>query len=145
MAHHLERLDQPAAFPADAGRLCFADEAAIDFPSVHAAVSRIREAFVGEGGDRPIEIPVAIGRFDARVGREVVVTVPLRHMCGSCGGRGEVWAESCPACGGCGDALEARDITLVVPPGVRDGSRVRVRVGRRFCPPTHVVLLVSIR
>jgi DnaJ-class molecular chaperone len=56
-----------------------------------------------------------------------------------------VWADPCVACEGRGDALEARDVTLIVPPGVRDGSRVRARVGRRLGPLTHLVLLVSVR
>jgi molecular chaperone DnaJ len=78
-------------------------------------------------------------------GREVVLSLPLRRTCAACGGRGEVWADPCATCAGAGDAVESHDVTIVVPPGVRQGSRVRARVGVRHAPVTHLVLQISIR
>jgi molecular chaperone DnaJ len=145
MAHYLQRLDHHAAFPADAGRVCFADEAAIDFPSVRAAVARICEALAGATEARPIDVPLTLSPGDARRGLEVVLSVPLRQTCAACGGRGEIWADPCVTCAGAGDAVASHDVTIAVAPGVRDGSRVRARVGVRHAPVTHVVLHISVR
>ena len=83
MAHHLQRLDQHAAFPADAGRVCFADEAAIDFPSVRAAVARICDALTAASETGPLEVAVTLSRGDAFArarGRPVAAAAP--DVCG---------------------------------------------------------------
>jgi molecular chaperone DnaJ len=47
--------------------------------------------------------------------------------CPDCHGRGQVAAEHCDACGGSGRAETQQDITVHIPPGIRDGQVVRVR------------------
>jgi hypothetical protein len=145
MAHDLERLGHDAAYPADAARACFADEAAIDFPSLDAAVARMREAFAdGAGSDRIVEAHVTLSCADARRGREVVVTVPVRRTCTVCGGRGESWSEPCAACAGAGDSLEERALAVAVPPGIRDGARLRVALRPPRALEAEVLLRVSV-
>jgi hypothetical protein len=145
MPHDLQRLDHDAAPPTDFGRTCFADEAAIDFPSVRPVVERMRDAFLGDAGRQRLEALVEISAAEAARGREVVVTVPIRSTCRACGGRGEVWGDPCEACRGEGDSVAPREVAVTVPPGVVHGSRVRLTVNARHSPSTYVVLRIGIR
>ena len=77
-------------------------------------------------------------------GREVVVTIPVRRLCAGCGGRGETWSEPCVACGGAGDALEERALPVAVPPGIRDGARLRITFGVRRSLETEILLTISV-
>src|SRR5690554_3418484 len=105
MPHDLQRLDHNAAYPADVGRVCFADEVGIDFPSVRAAVERMRDGFLSGAGDEapPLDIPVVLTPGEAVRGRELTLTLPIRRTCASCGGRGEVWGDVCVPCRGVGE------------------------------------------
>ncbi len=49
------------------------------------------------------------------------------RTCPRCGGAGHVLPDPCPACGGSGSVRATREISVRVPPGVRDGQRIRVR------------------
>ena len=73
-----------------------------------------------------------------------IVTVPLRRTCAACGGRGETWSEPCAACGGLGDALDERAVPVALPPGIRDGARLRLTLGPRRSVPTEILVLVSV-
>ena len=89
-------------------RECFADEVAIDFPSVdrcrRAPARRVsrREARAETTG--ALETPetltteVSLSRRDATMGTVVPLDVPVRGTCAPCGGRGEIWTEPCPEC-----------------------------------------------
>jgi hypothetical protein len=110
-------------------RDCFADEIAIDFPSVNPLVERVRAAFLGERpGVDTLTTEIALSRREAALGVVVSLDVPIRAACDACGGRGEVWTDLCTACRGTGDALEHHPVKLSVPRGVLDGARFRLRV-----------------
>ncbi len=51
----------------------------------------------------------------------------IHRPCPSCGGNGQVIAESCPECGGSGQVASRRTIDVRIPPGVGDGSQIRLR------------------
>jgi hypothetical protein len=140
----LPRVDRLAAYPADPGRACFADEAGIDFPALAVAVERMRHAFVGAEGSPAIDIPLGIGRGSAQRGGDVSVQLPVRRTCERCGGRGEAWDEPCGPCGGAGLTEETRDVTIALPRGVADGDRLLVRLGGRHVVPTAVTLHVTL-
>ncbi|HYH49009.1 MAG TPA: DnaJ domain-containing protein [Acidimicrobiia bacterium] len=53
--------------------------------------------------------------------------IPVRHICRSCGGRGRPTARACPACSATGTVTSTRPLKVRVPPGVRDGARLRIR------------------
>ena len=124
---------------------CFADEVAIDFPSVAPAVDRIRRAFLAE--ERPVTFSAAIqlSRRDATVGATVPLEVPVRCTCTRCGGRGESWAESCARCHGKGTELLRRLLQVTVPAGVSDGASFSFTVTARHSPPTRIILSVALR
>jgi len=127
-------------------RDCFADEIAIDFPSVRPLAEREREAFLGERSDlEMLTAELQLSKQDASRGAVVPLEVPLKGTCRSCGGRGETWTEPCTACCGTGDALVHHPVRLSVPPGVTDGARFRFRVSSPHATPVRVEIRVAIR
>jgi len=125
---------------------CFADETAIDFPSVDRLVRRVRDAFLGERSPADtLTTEVSLSRRDASSGLVVPLDVPLRGTCAGCGGRGEVWTEPCTLCLGTGDATVYHPIRLNVPPGVPDGARFCFRVRSPHAAPVRVEVRVAVR
>ena len=131
----------PAAAPD-----CFADEIAIDFPSLDSMVDRIRTAFLEE--HQPADLlsrELALSTREARRGLVVPLDVPMHGTCRECGGHGETWTGECEPCGGTGGTLVHHPVRVSVPPGVSDGSRVRFRVTAPDASPVRVELRVAIR
>jgi hypothetical protein len=145
MAHKFPELEHEAPLRADAGRVCFADEVAIDFPSVRPAVERMRNAFLGATVEPPVRLEVALSRAQALLGTDVRLELPIRRTCANCGGRGEVWNDLCEACEGVGHAAQRQVLEVAMPPGIRDGARVCLTVSPRQAPTTRVELHVTIR
>lgn len=48
------------------------------------------------------------------------------ESCPDCGGEGRAVSSDCPECGGAGSVTEERVVNVRIPPGVEDGSRLRV-------------------
>ena len=134
------------AMPLARANRWFDDEIAIDFPSLHAAVERMRASFVAasSAGDpaRQLCTELHLSPREAFNGVTVPVEVPVRKLCLSCGGRGEIWSDPCHACDGSGEALGRHPVRLVVPPRVQDGDRFALSVSAPSAPPTHVEVRV---
>lgn len=125
---------------------CFADEVAIDFPSVTQLVSRVRDRFLGVPADAgTLRAEVTVSRREASQGTIVPLEVPLQRTCASCGGRGETWAERCAACCGIGHSLVRHPVRVSVPAGVVDGARLRFRVSSPTAVPLRVEVRVAVR
>ena len=128
---------------------CFADEIAIDFPSVQGVVERMRDRFLGEpAGEAAAErvrADVSLSPREAVDGHIVPLDVPVRLTCPHCGGRGETWTEPCAVCYGSGDALFHHPVRISVPRGVADGACFRFRLRLRDALPVLVELYVSVR
>lgn len=126
---------------------CFADEIAIDFPSVGLLTARVREAFLaGTARDRPrtLKTEVCLSSHEAHRGTIVPVDVMLRETCPHCGGRGEIWAERCLACCGTGDAVVPHRLKVIVPPRVTDGFCLHFRIRAPHEASVHVELRVAV-
>ena len=124
---------------------CFADEVAIDFPSVGLLTERVRASFLGEHGRQDtLSTEVSLSRRDASVGTIIPLAVPLRGMCGECGGRGGTWTEPCGVCCGSGESVVHHPVRVSVPPGVANGARIRFRVRSPIAASTRVELRVSV-
>jgi DnaJ-class molecular chaperone len=128
-------------------RTWFADEIAIDFPSISEVVDRIRQAFLGaeEAVDDALSAEILVSRREAVDGVTVPLDVPVRSTCPLCGGRGESWMEPCRGCGGTGQWHLPHRVRLSVPAGVADGTRFHFTINAPHTPPTHVEVRVAVR
>lgn len=125
---------------------CFADEIAIDFPSVGRVVERMRDAFLGQPVDADLlRADVSLSQRQAFAGLVVSVTVPVRVTCPHCGGRGETWTEACALCRGTGESKLHHPVRVTVPPRVADGARFRFRIKSPGASPVRVEVRVAIR
>ncbi len=121
-----------------------ADEVAIDFPAIPAAVDRIRAGFVDDQPSPPLSAEIRLSAREAFDGVTVPLDVPVRSACPLCGGRGESWMEWCRACGGTGESLFHHRVKLAVPARVVDGARFRFKVTSPLALPTRVEVRVAI-
>jgi hypothetical protein len=125
---------------------CFADEIAIDFPSVGNVVDRMRTAFLGEHADASVlRADVSLSQREAFDGHVVSLKVPVRITCPNCGGRGETWTEPCTLCVGTGESVFHQALRVSVPPRVADGACVRFRLKSPDAVSIRVELRVAIR
>jgi hypothetical protein len=123
---------------------CLADEIAIDFPSVHNVLDRMRQSFFGDVADPQVGPDIVITPHEAFWGATIPLRIPLRRVCAGCGGRGEVWGGACLTCGGMGDTPSHQAVHLRVPPGVQDGTRIRFRVVAAGVPETSILARIVI-
>ena len=125
---------------------CFADEIAIDFPSVGCVVDRMRDAFLGERVDGDVlRTEVSLSQREAFDGRVVSVKVPVRITCPNCGGRGETWTEPCQLCRGTGEAVLHQAVRVPVPPRIADGACISFRLKSPDASSVRVEVRVAIR
>ena len=128
-------------------RAWFADEIAIDFPSISEVVDRIRQAFFGE--DEIVHdafgAEILLSRREAVDGVTVPLEVPVRSTCPLCGGRGESWMEPCRGCAGTGDWHLPHRVRLSVPAGVADGACFHFTITTPYTPPTRIEVRVAVR
>ena len=124
----------------------FADEIAIDFPSVGRVVDRMRDAFLGEHPDADVvAAEVCVSEQEARRGLVIPLEVPIRGTCPDCGGRGETWTEPCHRCLGTGDSLFRHSVRVALPARVADGATFRFRVSSPHAASVRVEVRVAVR
>ena len=72
----------------------------------------------------------------------------MLRTCPQCGGMGRVVTEPCRECNGAGRVEQTRALTVRIPAGIEDGSRVRLagqgEVGVRGGPPGDLYVLVRV-
>jgi molecular chaperone DnaJ len=122
-----------------------ADEVAIDFPSVSSLLDRMRDSFFGGTREAFLSAEIVVSPEEAFWGVLVPLHVPLRRTCPRCGGRGEVWAEWCAACGAAGEVQDTHELRLRVPAGVREGATFRFTIAPPGAPQTGVEVRITIR
>jgi molecular chaperone DnaJ len=107
------------------------------------------EACSGSGakpGSRPKTCPTCggIGRVRATQG-----FFSIERTCPNCHGRGEVIDDPCAACGGAGRVTRERTLSVNIPAGVEDGTRIRLagegEAGLRGGPPGDLYIFLSIK
>ncbi len=71
------------------------------------------------------------------------------QTCDRCGGEGRVVEDPCPECRGAGRAVRRRRIEVTVPPGVDEGTRLRLagegEAGTRGGPPGDLYVVIKLR
>jgi hypothetical protein len=126
-------------------RRCFDDEIAIDFPSLDAVVERMRDGFLGADSAKSAHnTAISLSPRQAFAGATIPLDIPLRHTCAHCGGRGETWAEPCTACAGSGECFRSRQVRVLVPAGVTDGTRFSFLVAAPQAVPTRIEVTVLV-
>ena len=92
---------------------------------------------------RDIEHPVDVTLEEAFHGATRLLETQVEEPCPSCNGQG------CPACGGVGSVMRPKRIEVKIPPGVRNGSRVRIAgkgaPGYSGGSPGDLYLLVTVK
>jgi molecular chaperone DnaJ len=73
----------------------------------------------------------------------------VERTCPNCHGRGEVIDDPCPNCGGAGRVTRERTLQVNVPPGVEDGTRIRLagegEAGLRGGPAGDLYIFLSVK
>jgi molecular chaperone DnaJ len=69
--------------------------------------------------------------------------------CRRCGGEGELYSEDCPECGGAGRVRREADLSVDIPPGIREGQTLRMdgegAPGENRGPNGDLLIDVSVR
>ncbi len=72
----------------------------------------------------------------------------IERMCPACQGRGEIIDDPCPDCHGAGRVTKERTLSVNIPAGVEDGTRIRLanegEAGLRGGPPGDLYIFLSI-
>ena len=73
----------------------------------------------------------------------------IERTCPTCQGRGEIIDNPCPACSGSGRKTLERTLSVNVPAGVEDGTRIRLagegEAGLRGGPPGDLYIFLSVK
>ncbi|MBR0819251.1 molecular chaperone DnaJ [Bradyrhizobium liaoningense] len=72
----------------------------------------------------------------------------LERTCLGCQGRGQMIEDACPSCSGQGRVTRERTLSVNIPPGVEDGTRIRLagegEAGVRGGPPGDLYIFLSL-
>jgi molecular chaperone DnaJ len=106
-------------------------------------------ATCGGSGAKPGTAPTVCPRCHGRgIDSESQGFFSISQPCPRCGGRGEVIESPCETCGGSGLTMQRKRYRVKVPPGVRDGSRIRVagkgEDGPRGGPPGDLYVITRV-
>ncbi len=73
----------------------------------------------------------------------------VERTCVTCGGRGEVITDPCDVCGGTGRVVQERTLSVNIPAGIEDGTRIRLagegEAGVRGGPAGDLYIFVTLR
>jgi molecular chaperone DnaJ len=125
-------------------------EQAVDGAQVPVSVSTHAPCTTCRGtgarpGTSPVVCPVCNGRGVESQGQGLF---SITRPCARCGGAGTVIEEPCPTCGGQGRLRELKKYRVNIPPGVKDGSRIRLpgkgEAGLRGGPPGDLFVVTSV-
>jgi molecular chaperone DnaJ len=76
-----------------------------------------------EPGTSPMTCPACQGTGSVAVNQGVF---SIARPCPECGGSGRIIEHPCHECGGSGSVRRTREFSVRIPPGVRDGARIRL-------------------
>jgi len=97
-------------------------------------------------GTKPKTCPTCKGQGRVRASQGFFA---IERTCPSCQGRGEIIEDSCPKCGGAGRVTRERQLSVNIPAGVEDGTRIRLanegEAGPRGGPPGDLYIFISLK
>jgi len=98
-----------------------------------------------EKGSKPITCPTCHGAGKVRAQQGFFT---IERTCPSCGGAGQVIEKPCGSCGGSGRQRREKTLSVNIPAGVEDGTRIRLagegEAGMRGAPSGDLYLFLSI-
>ena len=81
---------------------------------------------------------------EARKGVRVPWNLVFRSDCPICGGRGEIWPNSCGICAGTGNGEMSHQLDLAIPPGVRHGACLKFTATPPFSAEIQIRVHIAI-
>jgi molecular chaperone DnaJ len=97
-------------------------------------------------GSKPKTCPTCAGQGRVRATQGFF---SIERTCPNCHGRGETIDDPCPQCGGAGRVTRERTLSVNVPAGVEDGTRIRLagegEAGVRGGPTGDLYIFLSIK
>ena len=107
------------------------------------------EACTGSGakaGTQPSSCPTCSGYGKVRASQGFFT---IERTCPACHGRGETIADPCTSCSGAGRTTKERTLSVSIPAGVEDGTRIRLagegEAGVRGGPPGDLYIFLAIK
>ena len=98
-----------------------------------------------EPGSSPITCPTCNGRGRLRTSQGLFT---VERTCPSCGGQGRTIDKPCRACRGEGRVHREKTLSVNIPAGVEDGTRIRLagegEAGYRGAPPGDLYIFLSV-
>ena len=73
-----------------------------------------------------MEYPIEVSLEEAYHGSKRTVQLQEEKLCAACGGTGKVGNRICTICNGSGGVVNMRRLEVKIPPGVENGSRIRM-------------------
>ncbi|GIX49142.1 MAG: hypothetical protein KatS3mg131_3353 [Candidatus Tectimicrobiota bacterium] len=86
----------------------------------------LRRFWGGEAVAPDLHVEITLSPEEAARGGTLPLEVPVAAVCAACGGSGRGWYALCPGCHGRGTRPVPRTLHLRVPPGVSDGTVLRL-------------------
>ena len=98
---------------------------------------------------RDLEYAIEVTLEEAYHGTTRVLNLQSQKPCSSCGGTGRIQNLPCSVCRGAGVVPHSQQLEVKIPPGVKDGSRVRIagkgEPGHSGGPSGDLYLLTSVQ
>lgn len=98
-----------------------------------------------EGAADPVACPTCRGAGKVRASQGFFT---IERTCTTCQGTGRIIKNPCKSCGGSGRVQQERTLAVQIPPGVEDGTRIRLsgegEAGLRGGPPGDLYIFVSV-
>ncbi|WP_420391467.1 molecular chaperone DnaJ [Acuticoccus sp.] len=117
--------------------------------TIQVPTSSTCEVCEGSGsrpGTEPVACPTCHGAGRVRVSQGFFT---LERTCVTCAGRGQVVRDPCTTCGGSGRVARERELSVDIPAGIEDGTRIRLagdgEAGLMGGPPGDLYIFLSIR
>ena len=99
----------------------------------------------GEKGAQPITCTTCRGAGRVRASQGFFT---VERTCHACGGAGKIIEKPCKTCNGAGRVRKEKNLSVNVPPGVEDGTRIRLagegEIGMRGAPPGDLYIFLSV-
>jgi molecular chaperone DnaJ len=115
---------------------------------VQVASSIVCEVCDGSGaeaGSKPVTCPTCSGAGKVRAQQGFFT---IERPCPSCGGAGRVIEKPCKACGGAGRTRKEKTLSVTIPAGVEEGTRIRLtgegEAGVRGAPAGDLYIFLAI-